>query len=561
MSSPRRIPVPAGLTIEWEQPEDEHNFWALDRMHFPHPTTRIDDVMHHMIYGPGMNHGFATYDMPMRADARRIWAHLYMSVTPLRLPDEELEAMGKRSEEKLGAAMGQIMERWETTWLPEIQEHLRYWENFDLQGASISELLSHLDETLHRLQRVWALHFEIVFPVQLPVSLFDEFYRDLFGDDNKFAAFGLVQGFDNLTVRAGTELWKLRRTAQASPGVGTILNEHAAADVLPALDATDDGRRFLGELREYLDEYGQRGESWGVSFPSWIEDPTTVIATLQEYMTQPDRDPEQELVDMAADREQHIAAARERLQSYPEPVRNQFEFLLKAAQEGNILSEDHGFWIDFRTSYQVRRVFMEFGRRFVETNIIADANDIFHLTIDEIRETTERLGEIALDRTALVAERKAEIERYQSVALPPAVGTEPPGPPPVNPMTQLLGKFFGKPPQPSANPNVLNGAAGSPGIVQGTARIIRTLADASQLRAGDILVAETTAPPWTPLFATVAAVVTDTGGVLSHCAVVAREYRIPAVVGTGMATSVIKDGQLIEVDGDRGIVRVVQGDG
>lgn len=261
---------------------------------------------------------------------------------------------------------------------------------------------------------------------------------------------------------------------------------------------------------------------------------------------------------MAAEREQQIAAARERLQSYPEPVRNQFEFLLTAAQDGNILSEDHGFWIDFRASYQVRRVFLEFGRRFVEARVITDANDIFHLTVDEIRESAARLDATAPDRTALVHERKAEIERYRAVALPPAVGTEPPGPPPVNPMTQLLGKFFGTPPKPSSDPDVLNGSAGSPGIVHGTARVIRSLADASQLQAGDILVAETTAPPWTPLFATVAAVVTDTGGVLSHCAVVAREYRIPAVVGTGMATSVIQDGQLIEVDGDHGIVRIVQ---
>ena len=87
--------------------------------------------------------------------------------------------------------------------------------------------------------------------------------------------------------------------------------------------------------------------------------------------------------------------------------------------------------------------------------------------------------------------------------------------------------------------------------------MIRSLAEAGRLRPGDVLVAETTAPPWTPLFATAVAIVTDTGGVLSHCAVVAREYGIPAVVGTGSATSVIQEGQLVEVDGDAGIVRLL----
>ena len=118
----------------------------------------------------------------------------------------------------------------------------------------------------------------------------------------------------------------------------------------------------------------------------------------------------------------------------------------------------------------------------------------------------------------------------------------------------MLGKFFGAPPPP-AEPEVIRGAAGSPGSARGPARVVRTLAEAAKLRPGDVLVAETTAPPWTPLFATAAAIVTDTGGILSHCAVVAREYRIPAVVGTGCATATIKDGQTIEVDGTAGTVR------
>jgi pyruvate,water dikinase len=97
--------------------------------------------------------------------------------------------------------------------------------------------------------------------------------------------------------------------------------------------------------------------------------------------------------------------------------------------------------------------------------------------------------------------------------------------------------------------------------VRGRARVLRALSEGDGLEKGDILVAETTAPPWTPLFATAAAVVTDTGGILSHCAVVAREYRIPAVVGAGAATATIRSGQMIEVDGDSGVVKVLSEDG
>jgi pyruvate,water dikinase len=105
--------------------------------------------------------------------------------------------------------------------------------------------------------------------------------------------------------------------------------------------------------------------------------------------------------------------------------------------------------------------------------------------------------------------------------------------------------------------NKVKGLPGSAGVARGTARVIRSLAEAGKLQPGDVLVTVSTEPPWTPLFATASAVVTDGGGVLSHSAVVAREYHIPAVVGTGNATTTFEDGQLIEVDGNNGIVRLV----
>jgi rifampicin phosphotransferase len=223
--------------------------------------------------------------------------------------------------------------------------------------------------------------------------------------------------------------------------------------------------------------------------------------------------------------------------------------------EGMVLSEDHGFWIDFNSTARVRKVFMEFGHHFAEAGVVEEPGDVFHLTIDEIRETAEQLPN--LGRRNLVARRKAEMERFGKMQPPPALGTPPPGPPPDNPVNRALGKFFGGPPHQQDDPNVLKGNPGSPGVISGRARVLRSLPETGGLEEGEILVAETTAPPWTPLFATAAAVVTDTGGVLSHCAVVAREYRIPAVVGAAMATSTIKDGQSIEVDGDKGIVRLL----
>jgi phosphohistidine swiveling domain-containing protein len=260
------------------------------------------------------------------------------------------------------------------------------------------------------------------------------------------------------------------------------------------------------------------------------------------------------LAALATERDQLIAQTREQLRGYPQPIINRFEFLLAAAQKGTVLTEDHGFYIDLRGLYQFRLVVLEFGRRFASASVLDAIGDVFYLTLDEVRKTAEAFP--TLDRHLLVAGRQAEQEYFRTIQPPPALGTLPTEPPPDDAMGRMIEKFFGPPPAPLAEANLIAGHAGSPGVVRGPARVIRSLADAERLQQGDILVTETTLPSWTPLFATAVAVVTDTGGVLSHCAIVAREYRIPAVVGTGSATTTIRDGQLIEVDGTRGIVRL-----
>jgi pyruvate,water dikinase len=247
------------------------------------------------------------------------------------------------------------------------------------------------------------------------------------------------------------------------------------------------------------------------------------------------------------------------LNGYPQPIVGKFEAMLEWAQQATIISEDHTHYIDFGCTYQVRRVLLEFGRRFTDAGVLADPEDVFLLIRSELRETAERLPDI--DRRELVTTRKSEMEHFRGISPPPILGTLPMEPPPDDPLSRAIGKFFGAPPpEAEAHPDgiVIRGGSGSSGKARGIARVILSLSDAERLTPGNILVAPTTAPSWTPLFASAAAVVTDTGGILSHCAVVAREYRIPAVVGTGTATSVIQDGQMIEVDGGRGIVQIVR---
>src|SRR5207237_1211979 len=161
------------------------------------------------------------------------------------------------------------------------------------------------------------------------ISLFEELYRDLFGQESAFEAYRLLQGFDNKTLESGRALWRLSRKARASAPVRQILAEGDAAGVLAALDRSAQGRAFLAELRAYLEEYGQGLTTWELSSPSYWEEPTPVLTTLRDYLAQPDRGPEAERAALADARERSVAETRERLSGYPRQAVEQVEFLLK----------------------------------------------------------------------------------------------------------------------------------------------------------------------------------------------------------------------------------------
>lgn len=536
-------------------PADEALFWQQDRMHFPDPLAPMESAMIESAIGHGFSHGVRAYDAPLeRMEVRTINGYQYQAMVPMTGTPEHMAAQGALAEAAVRAALGRLDEIWSQEILPEVREHLGFWESFDLEGATRAAFTAHVAETWARLQRMWELHFEIVLPAYLAISEFDELYRGLFPDAGPLDSYRLLEGLPNLTVEVGQALWTLSRRAIARREVREALISSTAADVPAALYATSAGRAFLAELEAYVDSYGRRADKWTIVAPSWTEDPTPVIERLQDFVRMPESEaPAVTTQAAAAAREHAIDAARDRLRDYPARIAGQFEAMLAAAQAGLVISEDHNYYIDMGSIHHLRAVLLEAGRRLVADGSIVAADDVFMLTPDELQFALESAGTSMHD---IVEQRLTAIAHQRTITPPPVLGTLPTAPPPDDPFTRFAMKFNGVPQAPE-NEREVRGSAGSSGIVRGTARVIGSISEAGRVQPGDIIVAETTAPPWTPLFATAAAVVTDTGGVLSHCAVVAREYGIPAVVGTGIATTVIADGMTIEVDGDAGIVRIV----
>ena len=549
------IPQPSDFRVYFE-PGDDRLLWERDRTHHPGQLTTLEGEFVAHFLAHGMAHAFERYAVPMQGvRARSLNGYIYSAFVPMEGTPEEIAVQSEHGKAAMAETVSRLETAWEHDWLPEILEHLSAMERADPATVpSTVGLVDVLESYWEHMERLCELHFEIVFPAYVAVSEFEELYRDLFGGE-PIDAYRLLHGTPTRTFEVGCDLWRLSRVALRSPEVAAVLETEPAAEIPAALGAIPEGRAVLAELDRHLAAFGHRTTSWGLATPSFIEDPTPVVKMLKDYAGQPDSaSPGQELERQANERDAAVAEARERLQGYPAPVVARFEAMLEAAQTGLLLTEDHGFYIDAWSVSLVRDLLSEMGTRLVADGVIDDREDVLMLTYDDLRIAALDLP--GTDPRTLVEDRRAQLAACADVPPPAMLGTMPAAPPPDSPLTRMAMKFSGVPAAP-AEPGVVRGAAGSSGRTTGVARVVRSLAEAGALAPGEVLVAETTAPPWTPLFAIAGAVVTDTGGTLSHSAVVAREYGIPAVVGAGTATTAIRDGDVVEVDGDAGTVRVV----
>lgn len=342
------------------------------------------------------------------------------------------------------------------------------------------------------------------------------------------------------SAKPGKATWDLARAGRQSAVIAAAFAElpaeallaRLAAPVSPAWEA------FATRYRELILEYGYRGQrETDPSTPTWDEAPGFLLGALRADMAAPaSADPHR--------KEARAAAARERLEArveslLPNRVRRQFRETLVMAQRLNRGREGtKANWA--RACRAFRPPLLEIGRRLVQRGALVQTEDVFFLRLAEVRQF-ETLDPAAAK--AAVRERQEEYRRLEGYRLPEGVFELP---------TQLV------PAGEAAGPGAaaLSGQGVSSGKATGPARVIAS-ADAAletEVQPGEVLVLPVFDAPMAPLFVPAAALVVETGGMLSHAAIVAREYGIPAVVGAKDATRVIRDGQVVTVDGDTGTV-------
>ena len=491
----------ATFPVTWDDPGDACFTWTFERMHAPEPMTPSDAVAFRCAFDHGASVAARVYGLPFRAATRRINTYLYLALVPTSPP---------AAPSSLETAIGCLDELWQGEYLPEIHRHLREWEAVAPPELALPQLVNAVADSIERAKRLYEIHFLIWFPFMTAISLFDDFYREVLGDVSDFDPYRLLQGFDNMTVASGRALWQLSREALRAESVRTALDEEPAAAVATALAATPEGRRFLAALREYLGTWGQRGDRWGWSFPSWIDDPTPVIKTLRDYVRQPDRDLDAELAAQAAERERLVGAGPE--EDAPPPTGRAGPLRVPPPGRADGDRAHRGPLALDRLPLHAPRAPDLAGGRSALRRRGRPRPARRRIPPDPRRAPRDGIAFPRRNRRSRIAARRAEMEYFRTIAVPPTVGAPPSAAAPTDPVSAALAKFFGPLAlDPTcADATTISGRPGAPGKAVGTARVLSSLADARSLQPHDVLVAATTAPPWTPLFAIAAAVVSDT---------------------------------------------------
>ena len=533
--------------VEWDDPADAERSWRFDPMHAPDVTTPLSFDLYYEPFVSGFGRG-----TPRTTRLRQANYYVYLSSEQQSSPGDAPPETPPPDE--MLADLASAGARWRNEILPEVLGYIEYYRNTDFDAMSGAELAAELDKLRATRTRHGQLHHLAVMPWMLATNLLVETYHELTGGDD-ISAVRLVQGYGNKSVEAGHELWRLSKRAASVPSVRDRLltaTSESAVRLLNELEGEPEARPFLDALSSYLDDYGWRSDLFELAQPTWAEDPTTPLWQLRAYLEMDSYDPAEELRKLGEERD---AAVRKTLESLEPSGRSRLKAVLDVAGELASIQEDHNFYIDQRLAFMPRRLVLAAGRRLTSEGTLDESADIFYLHRDEVipalNGTSDSLRE-------LVADRKADMARWGQVTPPPFIGAPPsPAGDGDSPMGRAIQRFFGNSDLRADHPNVLPGNAGSAGVARGPARVLMNLGEADRLKRGDVLVARTTMPAWTPLFAVASAIVVETGGILSHTAVTAREYGVPAVLGVAGATGTLRDGQLLEVDGNKGTVRIL----
>lgn len=439
--------------------------------------------------------------------------------------------------------------RWRDDALPSYLATIEPWKRLDLATASDEQLLRGVRELAVADAIYWFSVAMVIGAAKITDMLLGRFLA--YTARGRGLTSGLfLRGFPSKTLDAEAELATIAAGIRDSETLRTLVAAAPADHLREALASVPEGHATLEALHRYLDQYGHQVYNLDFADPTQREDPLPVLMSLKTLAQHPGQDVRSRQAEMARDRDRLVMTTA---RSFDPVRRSLFRMLVGWAQRFGPYREDALFYMGAAWP-TLRRLALELGQRLTNAGSLETPGDVFYLTSTELAAASEArainqgrpdLAQLARERHEL---REARKRLHPPAAVPPSYRFR---------VWKLDASVLETQRRNLGEGSTLNGFAVSPGRVTAPASVIRSPADFGKMETGTILVCPTTTPAWTPLFAQARGLVTDVGGILAHGSIVAREYGIPAVMGTGNATERITDGQLVTVDGDAGTVTLL----
>ncbi|MCS7174003.1 MAG: PEP-utilizing enzyme [Armatimonadetes bacterium] len=594
--SPREIQTPPGAEgwealypyyLRFGEAWEEQSLWIFGTIHFAEVLAPFDAIMveaTHLALGQMNSRTFAV-PPAMGIAARILNGYLYISPIPVQDPQRILERA-----ELFQTRAGYYYTHWNdiyAEWKEKVQaeiERLRALSFGDLPEVepesfvverrgygSALDLLATYHRLLESVFRVWQYHMEVVLIGFAAYFTFYEFCRRAFPEISDQAITQMVGAIDVTTFRPNEELKRLARRAVELGVDGYFEPVADVKEVFQKLEQTDAGRAWLEEWRRSSDPwfFMNTGDGLQHHFRTWADDPGTVFGILCDYVAKARRGESLERDREGRRRERDRITEGYRALLQTEEDRKAFEELLDLVRNVYYAIEDHQFYVEHWYQSIFWNKVRELGRLLTRQGILHNEEDIFYLHWTEVHTALmDMLLGWAIGVSAkgghywqrIVDHRRAILERLRGWIPLPALGQLPEAV--VDPAVVMLGGITPERLREWAEGvreegKVLRGIGASPGTAEGIARVVLRTEQLTEVQDGEILVCYATQPSWTPVLSRVRGTVTDAGGLMSHAAIVAREFGIPAVLGTGSATKRIRTGQRLWIDGDAGIVRIL----
>lgn len=532
--------IAPGVPIQFADPRLATLTWERDAVHMPGSLSPLA-VDYAQLLGNSLNEQY-----PLRVGGfpqrwhTAIWHGYVYFALERNASDEDWAAIQARSDQLCWERALVTQSYWDDNVLPELRAIYARMDAIEADRLPAAALADAWDSCWRDAERAWQLHMDVLPAVYRARAELTKIYAIAVPAGSRVDAERLLQGSDNELVDMDRTTDGVAVLASSMPAVGEALRSGVRS--LAALEAVDGGPAFVAAVNAALAIHGHLGQlADDLEMPSFAEQPELYVAEIAKRLGGPALDSDDRRRQLRADADQLVEHARAALSASPDELAR-FDAVLALARAIGPLSERHNYWIDRAALAHLRRFVVRVGTRLVRDAVISNPLDVFYLRRAEVGELLRG------PRSQQEVVERRRIEHAADALIRPAskVGGSP-------------ERTIGEPASRmglDGDDHGLRGTGASPGVARGRARVILDVEGFARVRRGDIIVCHASNASFVPILSIAAGLIATAGGILSHGAVVAREFGVPAVVGVADATTRIADGQELEIDGTTGTIHL-----